>query len=271
MTVLSDIELRLDRAEEHLDAIGAEIRAGVEAHVPTTPSQRNELDDSYSATLEEVPEVRREWGVWLGDFLHNTRSALDHCVAGLVRANGGTVGTHHQFPIFDAPEHWEKKVEFPPKGRYGWLDDVAADHWATIQSLQPYQPTTGVKSLVLLRDFSNADKHRLLHGAVTAVTDQRISGEFAFPLTVSEVQFLPPGAHLKAGAEIARYKIDAVLPFDTRTNKLVINDDQVKVHLHMKLTTAFGEAGQEKARVRDFRECLADVRGIVKRFSPDLG
>ena len=29
-----------------------------------------------TAVIENVPEVRREWGVVLGDFLHNTRSAL---------------------------------------------------------------------------------------------------------------------------------------------------------------------------------------------------
>lgn len=116
MSALEDIQLKLDRAESHLDGLSNEIREVVESHSPRIEGQHNELDDTDTAIVTNVPEVRCEWGVALGDFLHNTRSALDHLVSALVVASGGTVTNRHQFPICDAVQQWQSRVAQPSFG-----------------------------------------------------------------------------------------------------------------------------------------------------------
>jgi hypothetical protein len=268
MTVLDDIRLKLRRAEDHLNALSAEIRENVENHPITIRSQENPIDDSFSAFLENVPEVKREWGVMLGDFLHNTRSALDHLVCALVVVSGGTVRSRHQFPICDTPRDWERDVGRPPRNS-GRLGSIDPSHVAIIESMQPYQATTGLPSLRILRDFSNADKHRLLHSAVISSTGVTVDGVGMIPLIVTKVFYHTPGTPLEEGANVARVRAEYLLAVD-ESGAPQAPDLRMNVNVKVKATTAFGEPGQEKTRIRDFRRCLKDAKAVTDRFAPVL-
>jgi hypothetical protein len=89
----------------------------------------------------------------LGDFLHNTRSALDHLVYDLVIISGGTVHSRHQFPIYTSMQGWQQGVVNSPPAN-SCLGFIDPSHVAFIESVQPYQATTGIKSLEVLRRFS---------------------------------------------------------------------------------------------------------------------
>ena len=271
MSALEDIQLKLDRAESHLDGLSNEIREVVESHSPTIEGRHNELDNTDTAIITNVPEVRREWGVALGYFLHNTRSALDHLVSALVVASGGTVTNRHQFPICDTPQQWQSRVAQASPAQ-NWLGSVDSSHVAVIETLQPYQPNTGLKSLATLAQFSNADKHRLIHGAVINITQEpQLSGIWAVPLNIEQVNYLAltPGSTLQDGAPLARYRARALVGINAAGVPVSPGAD-MRIHVRVNLTTAFGELGNEDTRIRAFRDCLTDARAIVGRFASVL-
>jgi hypothetical protein len=269
LTALDDIRLKLNQAESHLNALSAEVREIVGKHQAIIRAQRNMLDDSYTAILENAPQVRREWGVMLGDFLHNTRSALDHLVSALVVVSGGTVHHRHQFPICDTPQRWRQRV-VQPSPTASWLGFIDPSHIAVIEAVQPYQ-ATGLKSLLVLQRFSNADKHRLIHGAVINTTKKpRISGALVVPLMIGEVLYMEPTTPLEDGAALARYKTRALAQGDLAAGMLDFPGQQFQMHVQLNLTTVFGEPGNEDTRIRDFRTCLKDARYIVDRLASVL-
>jgi hypothetical protein len=84
-------------------------------------------------------------------------------------------------------------------GRSGdmMLDYIDLTHVAVIESAQPYQPT-GLQRLSTLERFSNADKHRLIHAAVSNLID---APQIAFARIVPiENQQHPLSTARRAGA-----------------------------------------------------------------------
>jgi len=128
-----------------------------------------------------------EWGVWVGEIVHNLRSALDILIYELARLNGAPANVRDtQFPIFRY--RFSREVEGRsvmgfegpqgsrrPAGGSGrkMIARLRADHQARIERLQPYrrngirtnlgQPLNGRWNVLYrLSELNNADKHRLL-------------------------------------------------------------------------------------------------------------
>jgi hypothetical protein len=227
---LAGVRLKLDRAEYHLDALSDEMREFIErqADDQTFITRHNVLDDSWPAIFQAKP-LPDNWGVKLGDAVHNMRSALDHLVAQLVLLANATVHERHQFPIFDDPNDWQRRVVQPPQSRRrGLLDFIDPQHIAVIESLQPYQPSTGLPTLAMIRDFSNADKHKLIHAALRNLTAKpRLSANITIPANIREVIYQNPGTPLEDGTEVARYRADFIA--------VVVNPSPAKPnHLRMR-------------------------------------
>jgi hypothetical protein len=262
---LTGVHAKLDRAEEHMDALRDEIRPLMEAlSFATFETRHNVLDDSYAVIMREaaaLPVVR--WGVVVGDICHNLRSALNHLVCALVPA--GQVHRRQQFPIFDTPHSW--KSEFGGTKPEKMLDFIDPVHFALIESVQPYQQSTGMQRLSLLERFSNNDKHRLIHAAVTSLTDQpQITVQWAIPTTVLSVDYRP-GKPIRDGDELARFKPNVYTGIRVRPDGVVeITDAEMRASAGFKCTTVFGEPGNEDTRLGDFRETLKDIRQLVNRF-----
>lgn len=141
-----------------------------------------------------------------------------------------------------------------------------------IETLQPYQPNTGLKSLTTFARFSNADKHRLIHGAVINIAQEpQLSGIWAVPLNIEQVNYLAltPGSILQDRAPVARYRARALVGINAAGVPVSPGAD-VRIDVRLKLTTAFGELGNEDTRIRDFRDCLTDAQAIVGRFASVL-
>jgi hypothetical protein len=114
--------------------------------------------------LQDIPSI---WGITLGDFLHNARSALDHVAYQVVVAgNGGMHRDGTQFPICVCPFRWNGAARSQLKG--------ASDrHLAIIESLQPYHRRNYYGQseiwsslddpLAVLNRLSNIDKHIVLN------------------------------------------------------------------------------------------------------------
>jgi hypothetical protein len=260
---LDDIRLKVDRAKQHLDALSKEISQVVTEHQTYVTGRHNAVDDSYTAILHDVPPVSREWGLVLGECVHNARGALDHLVAALVTTAGGTVNNRHQFPICRQPKEWQRQVT--PKRGYGMLDFIEPAHVAIIESVQPYQVDTGFPSLLTLQRFSNADNHRLIHGAVIrTVAKPALTGQLAIPLRITEVIYANPGTPVEVGMALARYKAKAEI---APIAGMPVPGSEVHMHVKINLTTVFGEAGHEDTRIAGFRTMMDDVNAIVAYFA----
>lgn len=116
----------------------------------------------YSFILESIAIPKREWGVLIGEIIHNLRSALDHTIW----ASAKKPTDETQFPIFTRRCDWEKKAD-------KMIATVPKNVLALIEKTQPYNSPEGTDPrqhlLAVLNRLSNYDKHRLLHTAALSV------------------------------------------------------------------------------------------------------
>lgn len=272
---LDGCRAKLDWAEKHMNALSEVIETFVQSDMQTFRTEFDELDQSHVMVFEETEKIPVDWGLALGDVVHNTRSALDHLVYQLVLLAEATPHKSHQFPIVDHPNDWEGKVVKPlQQKRRGQLDFIDPTQVAIIQSLQPYVPASGVPRLAMLRRFSNTDKHRLIHAARASVTaSPDITAVLSFPSTITDLRFPKPGTSVEDGAELARFRshTDLAIPPAAADGTIPTPANaEMNVEAQFNMTTVFGEPGAEDTRGREFRNAISDVRVIVERFAADF-
>jgi hypothetical protein len=265
---------KLGRAEDELNALSKAIRQWVELNPYASSAQLNPIDDSYSVFLESAEQIPMlEWGLALGEVIHNARGALDHLVAALVIATGRDPHKRHQFPIVENNAEWERLVVNPLENRKrGFLDHIPAKQIALIKAVQPYTPATGKPSLLTLQRFSNADKHRVIHAAATWLSrSPKVEISVEFPVPLRRVDHHPPGTPLEDRTEIARV-YPTVLQGGPGVPSVGFDPAglEMQVETHVPLTTVFGEPGKEDTRIKDFRICLTDVRVIIEDVAAHL-
>lgn len=161
---LESVALRLARAQEHLDALGDEIDRFLDPP---------DADKPYGSILEKDDEtgkrrlcasVRRSppphLSLFVGDFLHNVRSALDHLAWKL----GGDPPSNEkasEFPIFLTRDQFRH----PTGGRSGYekTSGIEPRAQAIIEDVQPFNggDDPQLHPLWMLHELSTEDKHRL--------------------------------------------------------------------------------------------------------------
>lgn len=201
---LADPRAKLERAAEHLDALGAELGRFSERNPHAIAPDEN-LEEGRQVLrfrVREKPPVKL--GLIFGDFIHNLRSALDNLVCQLARLNGAERFDTTQFAICDTPR------QFARQRVRGRLAGLADEHIATIEGLQPYQGrnTTTQLALVVVRDFDNIDKHQAVHATLTALDPrpEAMGAWRAVPEGDVELEIEPVtvGKPLYDGATVAR-------------------------------------------------------------------
>jgi len=183
-----------------LQRLKAECRAWLEEHPYRVYA---ELDAERRNKLIKVEVFRNpppELGLLIGDCLHNMRSALDNLVYDLAIAHRGSplsksIARNSQFPIFkDCGDFMRTGMD--------QIRGIHPDAKAVIKGLQPYHrgDKFAYHRLWMLRELSNADKHRLLH---PTLLQPAAMGYFPDEVDVSDITWtLGP---VDNGAEIARY------------------------------------------------------------------
>lgn len=188
----------------------------------------------YRARVIHEPPLD-EWGVWVGEIVHNLRSALDGLVFQLARLNKSPAQARDtQFPIFrhrytkrlrggqvmGFEGHQGAKRPARGSGRY-MIRRLGPEHQARIEWLQPYRrnggqtpwgrPLNGRWNLLYrLKELNDADKHRLIQlvgakvggGPVYGGWGDRIEDEVIFGHT----QILKDGTKvMQAGSRVQVY------------------------------------------------------------------
>ncbi len=222
-------ELRLKRAEYHVQSLEAEVARWLETrpyHV--TVEVEDDIGEKVVKlkVLEQPPD---ELGLIAGDCLHNLRSALDNLAFELAMAHIGealseSMAGDSGFPIFRSnPPQSVKKLKRMIRG-------VHPDAQTIIESLQPYHSGRAYWSepLWVLRELSNSDKHRLPYLTLLLPTDGLFSVEDLVPdgewRGKRAILIFDP---IEGSAEIARYPVAA--NFETK----------VDVNLNLALSVGF--------------------------------
>ena len=110
-----------------------------------------------ATAILRLPVIDLMPSIIIGDFLHNTRSALDHLVWQLVIANGQIPSNSNMFPICN------DSLSFAHQISRGRLNGIPLQAHARIEALQPYQrgkPLCDMHPLWILSELTNIDKHR---------------------------------------------------------------------------------------------------------------
>jgi hypothetical protein len=165
--LLEGVWAKIDRANMHIDSLGHEIDKWVERQPDRALRETNAegTRHRFALDLSDLPTVN--WGIIIGDCLHNLRSALNHLACALVIVNGKRGCTKDtEFPVFREADAWDTRKAGARKTK-GMSDD-ARD---LIIGVQPYarSDTPDNDPLWVLHDLNNADKHRVVVPAISAI------------------------------------------------------------------------------------------------------
>jgi hypothetical protein len=227
-----------------------------------------ESDPTWRIGRIEIPDAPlTEWGVIVGDFAHNLRSALDHLVYQLAILNEcdpEKMGT--QFPIFTAEDDY-LRVSFRGrrKGKLSSRDSqlwgVSDAHKAIIDGLQPFKADKPkITALAVLNRMSNRDKHRLVSVSHGAMQNRSVIANPADPATEVEIIEADLSGVLEDGAELFRY--------------IVRPDPNAEVQMGFRAEHWFGFAGEPGVipplGPPELAALMADVAEIIGVFEPSF-
>jgi hypothetical protein len=175
--VVEDFRIKLNRADEHLQAIDrvfGQFLAGQPYSVIREPDPDAPPDEPRQLLKARIARhAMPEWSAVIGDCIHNLRSALDNLAFALA---GAQAGDRTEFPIFlDKPKFEERTRRGDPTSRSGLAKMTGIPKGAqdVIKALQPYARPHGLPAraepLWVLQGMDIEDKHHrlLVVGAAT--------------------------------------------------------------------------------------------------------
>jgi hypothetical protein len=190
MLDLGSVRAKLTRSQEHAQTFKNEVLAWSDRHPYSLIKKKNPDRTRHSLIIRvnEPPPFQR-WSLLIADAFNNLRNALDHLVYAIAVYEASPNPPPHegrlQFPIADCKTRFDRSVN--DKNHLGTISGPVR---AAIEDAQPYHrphPTLP-PLLAILRDFTNSDKHKLLHLALATP----IQGDIGFAGN------LPPGADCTA-------------------------------------------------------------------------
>jgi hypothetical protein len=270
---LSGIELKLDRAEQHLVDIQERGMAWVSKQESWKfSSQVNQGERRYVVSMRLAKPIPPVLPLMVDEVVHHLRSSLDHLASYLVEWSGGQVG-RAAWPIVNSRFQWEREVERRKRRWQVWrkkgggpLAGATPAVRAFIEREQPYNRSekTGDDPLVDLNELWNAEKHRILNPIrVYAVPEGSWRDLFHPSPEIEPVSFkwvLKPRDELKLGTE----RTLAVLVFP---KSQLLPDMEMKGKMPAKVLLGDTEDGRGSLH-EDFDLIRRIVTEAVERFPP---
>lgn len=225
---LASARLKLDRAREHLKVLKGQVHTFVNGEPkPYALSDTGESEGELPHWQDCFFEVREDppiaFGLMAGDFIGNVNAALDHLVYGLSTTKPKGTG----FPVVIDPDAYvlttsKKRVSDRERLLAGVLDPDRA----IIDAYQPYENGMQADPLWRMREFANADKHRVTQPAWARVHAVRINAPHGCETRVARQRFSGP---VHNGALLFRFQV--------RCGGLT---PKVKVRAEADMTLGFG-------------------------------
>ncbi len=266
---LAGVGLKLSRAQYHLKCL--EDRVGIGIDRDADISSHFDPGDDGHVVFYEGPPVPSHWGVIVGDFIHNTRSALDHLIAALVIANGKDVERANGFPVCVTESRFKEDVIERSRGRgHSPLVGLTDDQSTIIQESQPYFGRTVDEArqtpICKLHAFWNTDKHRVVHAGTAYVAEGnlQIDVEPKRWMTITGITLHAlPGTLLEPHTRLATVRLGVHQDAPT--------DIDVKMKFGLTSSVAFGTAkAKPSTNIGGLEKMLLAVVEVIRRFDPSF-
>jgi hypothetical protein len=259
---LASVLAKLGRAHEHAQTVKHEVLAWRDSSPYLITRETNADCTRYSlvAHIGNEPPLRR-WSLMVADAIHNLRCALDHLIfAVAVRESAQNPPPNEgelAFPICNKPESFAAASA----RRLGSISDPVR---AAIEASQPYnRPHPKLPPLLrILRDLENADKHKLLRLAFSAVAQGKVGFTGGDLPEGTEVRFIANSGEIEDGTEIAAYTLSRPTP-NMRIDKF---DFLVVVAIQHEKRDAAGPVGSDRTDFASLLTALTtEVRSTIER------
>lgn len=275
---LQDAWEKLRWARKHFDLLRPQVEA-----VESGDAYRVALDiDAHTGTyifrIHDLEPLDPDWGLMIGDCLHNARTALDYLMVRLVALHTGRdpreIGSV-QFPIYSGPsgdnDFAKKTAPLHKKlGFRGYLTRIEElqpfnldnrSVWGTNEVGLPVGPAVP-SALERLCRLDNLDKHRLIHAVwidepIASRHYQRIEFPEGFTI-INESRSEEP---LKNDAEIGRWQFQTPLPHEWRPSDM-------DVKRHFPVEVSFDEPSIFKGISEVIPLCLWGTEAVLHLFDP---
>jgi hypothetical protein len=168
-------------ASKHMEAVAKAIQESVDPNThPISVDVKLEPTHGSVAVVRvtQLPRLRTDYGLKLGDTIQNFRAALDHLAWCLVKLGDDPRPSNPQgvyFPMAGSGKNFRRRID-------GWLPGVSQEHRAIIRRYQPYRSGDQAKAIRRLRNLSNLDKHRILIPAVVSLGQANLSVMANWPM-----------------------------------------------------------------------------------------
>jgi hypothetical protein len=289
---LEDAFEKLRRAKHHFEVLRPQIEAFEQRDAHRISVSVNRDAGRYTFYAHDLEPVDPDWGLVIGDCIHNARTALDYLVVRLWAMVTGTDAADVedvQFPIryLHLPDPVVDNVDVQKAfahARNSFKSDAAkfskepgfSGYLATIEQLQPFNHDNpsiwglddgAVRFAMLpnalerLARLDNLDKHRVPHATWTGVH------LFAGP---SIDHFAPEGFKslgggtgfaLEHNAEVGNWSFATPLPGEWEPNEM-----QMKACFPVQV--AFGKPGIFNGVLEVLQLCLWAVESVLIIFNP---
>lgn len=230
----------------------------------------------FYVTGLEVPDP--DWGLMIGDCLHNARTALDYVMVrlwALVTGQDPKDVAYVQFPIYDDPKKFASATGECRK------ELAFSGYLATIEALQPFNafnpsiwgfgvtpsgqfktPASLPGSLDRLSSLDNIDKHRVVHATWLGTKfDAWLSADKDAPETFEPIGGSTYTHLLEDGAKIGDYTFKAPLPGEWRPTEM-----QMKGYFPIQV--AFPDPSSVKGVLEILPWCISGAEAVIEIFRP---
>ena len=160
---VAGVDAKLAEADNRLRHLIYEIERGSVTELLETRTDRDPKG-RVRIRVKQLTEVPDEWHVWIGECVHDMRSALNHIAYALNAVGSGTDPPPNartsQFPLYSRRNDFRGMARRrPDRSMIGYFPRGAR---TLIESFQPYHQRGGYIAMWLgvLSQLSNIDKHR---------------------------------------------------------------------------------------------------------------
>jgi hypothetical protein len=222
----------------------------------------------HTVEIAHVEPIPPRPSILVGESLYHGRSALEHLVWALVKANHKKPGKDHTFPLLDVRPHVKGARDtadaFLRITKRKQLAGVPIAAIRLIESLQPYRRPEPARSfLSILNHMARDDRHHAIHSSfVGSRRAADMQSWFRVPPGVHFIDFRPllrEGQRVVAGTKIAGFRLSKHGRYP-----------QVQMDGRLPIFVAFGSDLARMVVVGDFQQINAQLRSIIEPFAEFL-
>jgi hypothetical protein len=219
----------------------------------------------------EVPDP--DWGLMIGDCLHNARTALDYVMVRLwARITGQDPGdvVSVQFPVYNDPKKFASATGEARK------ELAFSGYLARIEELQPFNtwnpsvwgfgldktPASLPSALDRLSFLDNIDKHRVVHATwVGTKFGAWLTAGSDAPASYRSVGGSIPHEPLNDGAKVGEWTFQTPLPGDWKPSEMQMKG-------YFPLQVSFPDPSPVKGVLEILPWCISGVEAVIEIFRP---